>query len=389
MNYDFDAATNRRHTNSVKWDSRSDIPADTIPLWVADMDFKAAPAILDALKRRVEIGIFGYTHVPADYYRAINQWFETWHGWLIARDQVIYTSGVVPAISAIVKAMAAPGEKVLMQTPVYNCFFSSVRNNGCIPSENKLRIVGDSFEMDFDDLEARAADPDCHLLLLCNPHNPAGRVWTRAELEKVDDICRRHGVLVVSDEIHCELVYDPYQYLPFATVAKGDWIACVSPSKAFNIAGLQIANIVCSNAEIYAKVDRAINVNEVCEVNPFGVDALIAAYDHGRPWLEALLPYLYDNYLLLRQKLQPYPQFKLMRLEGTYLAWVDCRAIGLPSEEIEERLIADAHVWVNAGSMYGRDGEGFIRINLACQRQKLEKALDQMLPALASYLPKA
>lgn len=379
----FDEIVNRRGSNSVKWDSRFDIPADTVPLWVADMDFKAAPAIIDALTRRVNMGVFGYTFVPQAYYQAVTDWFEHYHGWTIDPKQIIYTSGVVPAISAIIKALTKPGDKVLIQTPVYNCFFSSIRNNGCTALESELVFDGKSYHIDFQDLEAKMADPACKLMLLCNPHNPAGRVWKRNELQQIDTLAQRHGVLVVSDEIHCELVFKGYEYTPWANVATGPWISCVSPSKAFNIAGLQIANIVLSNSELRAKVDRAINDNEVCDVNPFGVDALIAAYTHSRPWLEELLVYLQSNYeLLCAEFAAKAPDFKVAKLEGTYLAWVDCRYLGIPSAELEEMLIEKAHVWINPGSMYGAAGEGFIRINLACPRSVLSASLSRLLPAL-------
>ncbi|MCM1451682.1 MAG: pyridoxal phosphate-dependent aminotransferase [Clostridium sp.] len=386
MKYNFDELIDRRGTNSYKWDSRPDVPEDTIPLWVADMDFRAAPAIIEALQRRIDMGVFGYTFVPDSYYKALCGWFAKWHGWNIDKDMVIYTSGVVPAISAIIKALTKPGYKVLVQTPVYNCFFSSIRNNGCTALENNLILEGENYRIDFDDLQVKAADPQCTLMLLCNPHNPAGRVWTKEELERIDEICRANGVIVVSDEIHCELVFPGYKYTPYATVASERWISCVSPSKAFNIAGLQIANIVCSDAELRAKVDRAINDNEVCDVNPFGIDALIAAYDHSRDWLEQLLAYIHENYRMLREMAKKMiPEFPLINLEGTYLAWLDCRQLGIPSEELEEMLIRDAHVWVNAGKMYGEAGEGFLRINLACPRARLRTGLERMFKTLKEY----
>lgn len=387
MNYNFDELTNRRGTQCVKWDERQDIPADTIPLWVADMDFKAAPAIVEALRKRVDEGIYGYTYVMRPYYEALTNWFERWHDWHIDASQVIYTTGVVPAISAIIKALTRPGEKVLIETPVYNCFFSSIRNNGCTALESSLVLRGDKYFIDFDDFEAKAADPMCKLMILCNPHNPAGRVWTPDELRRMEDICHRHGVLIVSDEIHCELVMAGYRYTPYATVARHDWIACVSPSKAFNIAGLHVANIVCSNRELKAKVDRAINDNEVCDINPFGVVGLMAAYNDSREWLEQLLVYINSNYVMLRDVFaKELPQLPVINLEATYLAWVDCRKIRMSSAELEEYLIQEAHVWVNAGSIYGKDGEGFIRINLACQRARLAEAIDRMVPVLRGLL---
>lgn len=270
MRYDFDEPVERRRTNSYKWDSE---PEGVLPMWVADMDFRTAPCITGALQRRVAHGIFGYTRVPDEYYDAVIGWFGRRHGWELRREWMIYTSGVVPAVSAVIKALTVPGDKVLVQTPVYNCFFSSVRNNGCEVVSSPLLQTGDTYRIDFDDLERKAADGRVRILLLCNPHNPAGRVWTREELARIGEICLRRGVTVVSDEIHCELVFPGHVYTPFAALSdefRQHSVTCVSPSKAFNIAGLQIANIVCADEEMRRKIDKAININEVCDVNPFG-----------------------------------------------------------------------------------------------------------------------
>ena len=388
MTFDFDEPVCRRGTASYKWDSRPDLPDDMIPLWVADMDFRVAPPIIDALQCRLDGGVFGYTFVPQAYYDAITRWFDTYHSWHITQEEVIYTSGVVPALSAIIKALAPEGSKVLVSTPVYNCFFSSIRNNGCVALECPLQRTADSYEIDFEAFEQCAADSDCHLFLLCNPHNPACRAWTEDELRRMADICRRHGVTVVSDEIHCEIVFPPYRYTPYATIAPDcRWVACVSPSKAFNIAGLQIANIVCPDPEMRAKIDRAININEVCDVNPFGVEALMAAYtDGGEEWLVALRRYLTANYEWLRQYMaEALPHLPVMRMEGTYLAWVDCSALGVTSEAIEERLLREHKVWVNAGSMYGSEGEHFIRINMACPRERLVEGVKRIVEGLADW----
>lgn len=380
MTYNFDELTNRRDTNSYKWDSENN--PDLIPLWVADMDFKTAPAIIDALKKRVEQGIFGYTKVPQKYYDAVCSWFNRKHGWEFQSSDMIYTSGVVPAISAVIKALTKPGDKVIVQTPVYNCFFSSIRNNGCIASENRLILENNSYRIDFEDLEKRAAEPDATLMLICNPHNPSGRVWTREELLKIGKICKRNGVIPVSDEIHCELVFPPYKYIPFASVDEEiskNCVVCFSPSKAFNIAGLQIANIVCRDDEMRKKIDKAININEVCDVNPFGVIATIEAYNNGEEWLNQLLVYLKGNYdMLLDFFHRELPDLPVIKLEGTYLVWVDCRKFGLSSEEMEERMIKESGVWLNAGSMYGMAGEGFMRINIACPRTRLEEGLKRV-----------
>lgn len=379
MTPDFDTPINRRDTNSYKWDSSED--EKMIPLWVADMDFRTAPAIIEALKRRVNHGVFGYTRVPDEYYDATIQWFATQHGLEIERDWIIYTSGVVPAISAVIKALAPAGSKVIVQTPVYNCFFSSIRNNGCEILESPLIYNNQTYTMDFADLEEKAAKPESKLLLLCNPHNPAGRVWSEAELRRLGEICMANGVTVVSDEIHCELVFPPHRYTPYASLGKefmAKSVTCCSPSKAFNIAGLQIANIFTADDSMRRRIDRAININEVCDVNPFGVEALIAAYRHGQPWLEALTGYLWGNYqALLEFFKENLPELPVTRLEGTYLVWVDCRSLGISSDRLEETLCKKEHVWLNSGTMYGRDGEGFMRINIACPRQRLIEGLSR------------
>ncbi len=381
----FDEVVDRRESGSYKWDSDPGV----LPMWVADMDFRTAPVIEAALQRRVAHGVFGYTLVGEGYYDALTSWFSRRHGYDIDRRMVIYTSGVVPAVSAIIRALAAPGEGVVVQTPVYNCFFSSIRNNGCVIVDNPLRRVdiGDgmfSYEMDFDDLERKASRPDVRLLLLCNPHNPAGRAWRFDELVRVAEICRHHGVRVVSDEIHCELTMPGVRYVPFGLVDREvnagglQAVVCLSPSKAFNTAGLQIANIVCPDEEVRRLVDRAININEVCDVNPFGVEGLKAAYtSEGEAWLDELRGYIRDNYEFMRTYIASrLPQFPITMLEATYLPWMDVRSLGISSEELEERLRKEAGVWVNCGEMYGQ--EGYLRLNIACPRSVLAEGLRRL-----------
>lgn len=379
MKYDFDEVISRRGSNSVKWDSAAD--AQVLPMWVADMDFRAAPCITDALRRRVEHGVFGYVRVPDVYYEAAIAWFARRHGWTFRREWMVYTTGVVPALSAVIKALTEPGDRVLIQSPVYNCFFSSIRNNGCEIVSNPLIYEDHAYRMDYDDLERKAADPKAKLLVLCNPHNPAGRVWTRDELRRVGEICARHGVRVVSDEIHCELVMPGYAYVPFASVSKefeATCVTCFSPSKSFNIAGLQIANIVAADEEVRRKIDKAINLNEVCDVNPFGVEAAIAAYSEGEDWLSQLCGYLQGNYECMQKYCREYlPDFPLTKLEGTYLVWMDCRFLRLSSKELEDSLLREARLWLNAGTMYGAEGEGFMRWNIACPRSTLREGLDR------------
>lgn len=394
--YNFDEITDRRNSNSYKWDSTppsndTDVSTDDIiPLWVADMDFRVAPPVLNALQRRVAHGIFGYTKVPEAYYEATINWFQRRHGWQIKRDSFIYTSGVVPAISAIIKAMTMPGDKVLVQTPVYNCFFSSIRNNGCqlVASELVFHPVESednyTYSINFEDFEQKLSDPAVKVFLLCNPHNPAGRVWTRSELLHMAQLCLKHNVFVISDEIHCELTMPGYKYTPYASLGKefeDNAAICTSPSKAFNIAGLQIANITATDPSIRQRIDKAININEVCDVNPFGVEALIAAYNEGEPWLNQLIQYIEANYQYCHRFIKDnLPQIKQTKLEGTYLLWIDCRQIMQDkavnnSEQLEEKLVAEAKLWLNAGSMYGHNGEGFMRINLATSKTLLAEGL--------------
>lgn len=390
MEYDFSRPTDRRGTDSYKWDSAPE--ADIIPLWVADMDFETFPGITEALQRRVAHGIFGYTRVPEAYYEAVCRWFDKRHGWHINREDIIYTSGVVPAVSAVIKALTLPGDQVIVQGPVYNCFFSSIRNNGCEMVSNSLIYNKEElrYEIDFDDLERKLKHERARLMLLCNPHNPGGRVWTRDELTRVAELCRKYGVRVVSDEIHCELTLYDYEYVPFGSLpdelSRGS-ITCCSPSKAFNTAGLQIANIVCRDAEVRNRIDRAININEVCDVNPFGVIALQAAYsDEGYEWLTQLRKYISANYdLLLERFARELPKCKVMRMEGTYLAWIDCSELHIPSDEIEEMLMHENKVWVNAGSMYGAEGAAFIRINMACTSELLNEGITRIVNGLGAY----
>lgn len=386
MTYDFDKIISRRGTNCVKWDEFTD--PDIIPLWVADMDFETAPSVQQALLKRMQHGCFGYTLVPESYYNATIQWFQHRHGWSIERPSFIYTSGVVPAISAIIKAVTSPGDKVLVQTPVYNCFFSSIRNNGCTLAENPLKMEGNRYEVDWQDFEAKCADPSVKVFLLCNPHNPAGRVWTCQELVQMGNICLKHGVFVISDEIHCEFVMPGHTYTPFASISEDfamNCAVCLSPSKAFNIAGLQIANIIVKNEKVRKRVDKAININEVCDVNPFGVITLQAAYSaEGEEWLNQLCHYISDNYLMACQLFtEALPQCPVTTLEGTYLMWVDIRATGKTSRQVTDHLLRKAKVYVNCGTMYGEaTGEGYIRINLATRRNLLEEGIMRIIKSL-------
>lgn len=377
MKYDFDEIIERRGTGCVKWDESEE---GVIPLWVADMDFAVAPAIQEAVRQRAQHPIYAYTLVGDEYYDAIISWFQRRHGWTIAREHILYTTGVVPAISCTLQALAMAGEKVVILSPDYNCFFSSIRNSGCEVSECVLQFSrsNNRFEIDWDDFEERCADEKATIFLLCNPHNPTGRVWHRDELQLMSDICRRHHVTIVSDEIHCELIMPGNTFVPMATV-DDDAIILNSSSKSFNTAGLQIANIICTDSEKRRRIERAININEVCDVNPFAPLALIAAYNDSEAWVDELNQYLWGNYTALCDFVtQHIPSWTVMPLEGTYLVWVkikDCNDIATYSKDILEK----AKVWVNPGTMYGpQSGEGYLRINIACPRSLLLEALSHI-----------
>ena len=378
VKYDFDELITRRGTGCVKWD---EMPSDdVIPMWVADMDFRCATPIINALRKRVEHGIFGYTHVPEKYYDAVISWFERRHQWHIEREWMLYTTGVVPALSVIVKALTQPGDKVAFMTPAYNCFFSSVRNNGCIVEGIPLIYENLTYHIDFEALEKSCSDEKVKLLIFCNPHNPGGRVWTREEMERVNDICLRHDVFVLADEIHNELVMPGYEYLPFASLSKAcldNSVSCNAPSKSFNTAGLYISNIVCNNASVREKINRAININEVCDVNLFGVEAVMAAYNESEDWIDQLCPYIWNNYQSLLQFFHEHlPHIGITKLEGTYLVWADIRRLGIKSDVLAERLLNEGHVKVSPSTMYGC--EGFIRINIATQRSRMMEGLRRM-----------
>lgn len=379
IKYDFDNVPDRRGSGCYKWDEAAQ---GVLPLWVADMDFKAAPFILDAVQRRLDHGVFGYTKVTEDYYEAVINWFRSRRGWEIKRESILYVPGVIPAIAATLKAFTVPGDKVLINAPAYNHFYTSVRNAKCVLVENPLVRKGDSYVIDFDLLERQLEDPQVKVLLFCNPHNPTGRIWTREELQKVGALCAKTGTILLSDEIHCEIEMPGHRFTPMA-VACPD-VPCVvfnSPSKNFNIAGLQISNIICPDPQWMKKIDRAVNDNEVCDVNPFGVEALKAAYsEEGESWLEQMNGYVYENFLMLREAVRKELGWTVCDLQGTYLAWLDCTAAPVSTEVIQEELTSVEKVWINSGAMYG--DARYMRINLATSHEIFREALDRMIRGL-------
>ncbi len=389
--YNFDECPSRQGTESVKWD----LYPGTLPMWVADMDFRIAPEIQQALQKRLDHGVFGYELLPDNYFEVMGRWFSSRHGWEgIGRETIVPTTGVIAAYSAAIKAMTVPGDKVMVMTPCYNAFFPAIRNNKCLQQDCPLQYDGKHFIVDWDLFEKLAAD--CRVLLLCNPHNPVGRVWTREELLLMAEICRRNNVFVISDEIHCELTYPGHDYTPWATLPEEyvkNSVSCISPTKAFNIAGIQIANIYAADPEVLKKMDRAINDNECCDVNVFGATALQAAYGQGGPWLDALRNYLYHNARTVCCFLEDeLPGVVVPPLEGTYLMWLDCRWAlrhGEPLEGFSERLAAflrEKHgLTLSTGTIYGASGEGFERLNIACPRTRLLDGLDRFKDGIIAY----
>lgn len=385
MKYNFDEEINRRNTDSIKWDLDKE---ETIPMWVADMDFKVADAILYGMQKRLEQGIFGYTIIPDRYYDAESYWWKKRHNFEIERTWILPTIGVIPALSAIVQAFTEKGDKVIINSPVYNYFNTSITNNKCQVLINNLIYEGNSYKIDFEDFEEKVSDEKVKLFILCNPHNPGGRVWNYNELERIGEICLKHKVIIVSDEIHRDLVYKNYKYTPMASINSEilmNTITCTAPSKTFNIAGLKIANIVIANEELRRKVDKALNINESSKPNIFGIEALIAAYNEGEEWLEQLLEYLEENKIFLIDYIERnMPNLKVMIPEGTYLVWIDCSNLSISSREFGKKLLKEEKLRTSYGGIYGESGKNFIRINIACTRKIMEEGLNRIFKCYKS-----
>lgn len=381
MKYNFDEVIPRRGSNSIKWDT--DSSAEMLPMWIADMDFRLAPKIKEAVERRLAQGVFGYAHIPDAFYDAIINWFDRRHKVHVEREWILYTIGVVPAIATVIHAMTKPGDGILIQPPVYNCFFNCIEGNNRRLVSNPLRYENGRYSVDWEDLERKAADPNVKMMIICNPHNPAGRVWTREELLRMGEICMRNNVFILSDEIHCELMSPGFEYTPFASLSEElrmHSAFCASPSKAFNLAGFQVANIFAPNKEVHDKIEAVLHGMDISSLNCFAVEALIAAYNESEDWLDELNAYIYDNYLFMKDFVErEMPDLYLVPLEGTYLGWLDCQVLHMTSNEMIEQLKRDYQLWLNAGTMYGPEGDGFLRWNLACPRVTLEEGLNRFL----------
>ena len=397
MKYDFTSIMDRHGKDAIAVDGLGTgfAPAapkegfDAIPMWVADMNFPTVPTIQEAIIERTNHPAFGYFNPTDEYFDSIIRWQAKRNSVQgLTKECIGYENGVLGGVISALNCVCSRGDKILVQTPVYNHFFISIRNSGCRTAENDLTYRGGAYTIDFADLERKAADPEVKAMLLCNPHNPAGRVWTPAELHRIGELCLRHDVVVVADEIHCELVMPGFRYTPFASLCEEferRSVTCTSPSKAFNLAGVQVANIFAADAGLRERIARSLEINETGMISPFAIEALTAAYTDGAEWLDALNGYLWENYLFLRDYFARHlPQFPVLPLEGTYLVWADCRAAGLSSDTLTRRLLDEGRLHVNSGSMYGAAGEGFIRLNIACPRKLLAEGLDRLKRVLTT-----
>ena len=385
MKWDFDRLVDRRNTGSLKWD----VAEGELPMWVADMDFQTAPCVREAILARAEHGVFGYSIVPEEWYQAYIGWWRDRHGFTMESECLIFCTGVVPAISSMVRKLTTPAEKVLLMTPVYNIFFNSILNNGRQPLEGGLVYDGMSYRVDFEDLERKLADPQTTLMLLCNPHNPIGKIWDRETLARIGALCRKHHVVVISDEIHCDITAPGTEYVPFASVSedcRDNSVTCIAPTKAFNIAGLQTAAVSIPNPVLRHKVWRGLNTDEVAEPNAFAVDAAIAAFTKGGEWLDALRAYLEDNKVFVREFIErELPQLHVVASEATYLLWVDLGREECSAEEAAEFIREKTGLYLSAGNPFGGDGGRFLRLNTACPRAVLEDGLARLKEGIQAW----
>lgn len=384
MKYDFDTVIDRYNSNSLKYDCARQwgVPEDVLPMWVADMDFKTAPEILDAMQKSVEFGIFGYSIPPMSYYEAVAGWFVKRFGWEAKPEWIVKTPGVVFAISTAIRALTNKGDAILIQQPVYYPFRAVVEDNERICINSPLVLKNGRYEMDYEDMERKITEYGVKLFILCSPHNPVGRVWSVEELEKMLDICKRHQVFIVSDEIHCDFTYPGHKHTILAKLA-GDYLnhmmICTSPSKSFNLAGLQLSHIFIPDEKIREAFQDELYVIPYDESGTLALAAGRAAYEKGGDWMDELKSYLLENLRYVRGFLQEHlPKIKLIEPEGTYLIWLDFREYGLSEEELQEKMLHEAKLWLDEGTMFGEEGAGFMRVNIACPRATLVRAMEQL-----------
>lgn len=386
MNYSFDEIIDREGTACVKWDLRENVfgKADVLPMWVADMDFKTPGFITDAVIQRANHAVYGYSFRTDGYYTSIINWMQTHHDWTIERDWIVHTPGVVPLLYMATLAFTEPGDKILIQTPVYPPFFDAVQKNNRQLIFNPLILKGNRYEIDFTDLDLKLAE--CKMMIISNPHNPVSRVWTKDELLEIGRLCLKHNVLLISDEIHCDLVLSAYKHIPTASLSPeiaNNTLTCLASSKTFNTAGLSTSNVVVSNPILRARLDKTIQSVHIDSGNLFGAVASEAAYTHGSEWHKQLIAYLEGNVELIRSFLsEKLPDIKLIEPEATYLLWLDFRALGLAQPDLVNMLIHKAGLGLNDGTAFGTDGIGFMRINIGCPRSMLLEGLQRLEKAI-------
>lgn len=383
MRPDFDELVDRRGTNSMKWD----VTDGELPMWVADMDFRTAPEIVEAAVAKVSTGVLGYTETPPEYAETVAAWWRRRHGFDIDPEWVTLTTGTVPAVSSIVRSVTAAGDRVVLMTPVYNVFFASVRNSGRVASPSRLVRESDGYGIDWVDLEERLAAPDATLMILCNPQNPTGTVWDRHTLARIGDMCAAHGVSVLSDEVHCDLTAPGVAYTPFASASETCArisMSCLAPTKTFNLAGLQTASVVIPDAVLRETVVRGFNRDEVAEPNVIAVEATIAAFTHGEPWLEELRAYIQANRVHAEAEIAGMAGVVPEHGEATYLLWLDVSGLGVDSTELVGHIRRTTGLVLSDGKSYDPDDSAHLRMNLACPRARLDDGLDRLRRALGS-----
>lgn len=384
MDFQFDESVDRRNTGSMKWD----VAKGELPMWVADMDFRTAPGIIEKITGRAKQGVFGYTVVTDEWYQAYQTWWKKRHDFEIRKEWLVFCTGVVPAISSIVRKVTTVGENVVVLTPVYNIFFNSILNNGRNVLESRLKYDGSRYRIDLDDLEEKLSDPQTTLFILCNPHNPVGKIWERETLERIGDLCSKHHVLVLSDEIHCDITEPGWEYTPFASLSENcrtNSITCVAPTKAFNLAGLQTAAVIVPDDHLRHKVSRGLNTDEVAEPNVFAAIAPIAAFTCGGEWLDSLRDYLWENRAFAEEYIKKEIKgISPVSARATYLLWLDCRNMSGSSTQFCHFIRSHSGLYLSDGNEY-RNGEGFLRMNLACPRQQVEDGLKRLKESVAAY----
>lgn len=385
MQYNFDEVINRRGTYSLKWD----VPKTELPMWVADMDFETAPEIQESIQNRAKHGVYGYTILPDAWYEAIIGWWSKRHHVLFEKEWLLFSTSVIASLSSIVRKLTTPGEKIVVQMPVYNNFFNSIADNGREVLNNSLKYDGTGYQIDFADLEQKLADPQTVMMVLCNPHNPVGKIWDKETLEQIGELCWKHHVLVVADEIHCDVTAPGKEYVPFVSVSekcRENSITCIAPTKTFNLAGLQTSAVVVPNARLRHKVENALHTDWIAEPNAFAVDATIAAFTKGEAWLDALRDYLEKNKQTVREFLEKeLPQLSLIPSEATYLLWIDCTKLAAREESFQQFLRKEAGLYLSDGGQYGQGGSDFLRLNIACPGKTLQEGLERLKKGVMAY----